>query len=53
MEEDIKAGCGSPDCPECKKRMEQMKKEEERNFAVLIALVPVMIFTFINTAGMF
>jgi len=58
MEEDIKiegeeGGCNSPDCPECQKRVEQMKKEEERNFALLVALVPVMVFTFISTAGMF
>jgi len=53
MEEDIKTGCDGPDCPECQKRAEQMKKEDERNFAVLVALVPVMIFTFISTAGMF
>lgn len=51
MEEDIKIECDSPDCPECQKRIEQMKKEEERNFAVLVALVPVMVFTFISTAG--
>jgi len=52
MEEDIKKeeGCGS-DCPECRKRAEQIKREEERNFAILVAMVPVMVFTFISTAG--
>jgi hypothetical protein len=58
MEEDIKiegeeSGCDSPDCPECRRRAEQLKREEERNFAVLVALVPVMVFTFIGTAGLF
>lgn len=53
MEGEIKAvECDEPDCPVCRARMEQMKKEEDRNFAVLIALVPVMVFTFISTAGM-
>jgi hypothetical protein len=42
-----------PDCPECKKRMEEVAKQEEVNFAVLVALVPVMVFTFISTAGLF
>lgn len=54
MKKEIEAEkCNEPDCPMCRERIEQIKKEEERNFAALIALVPVMVFAFVSTAGMF
>jgi hypothetical protein len=53
MSEEIRGDSCTTECQECKARMEQMKKQEEIHFAVLVALVPVMVFTFINTVGLF
>jgi hypothetical protein len=44
--------CGIPECPECAKRQAEVEMAEEMNFAILIALVPVMVFTLINFTGL-
>jgi len=44
--------CGNPECPECAKRQAEEGMAEEMNFAILVALVPVMVFTLINFTGL-
>lgn len=44
--------CGVPDCPECAKRLAETEMAGEMNFAILVALVPVMVFTLINFTGL-
>jgi len=44
--------CGNPSCPECAKRKAEEGMAEEMNFAILVALVPVMAFTLINFTGL-
>jgi hypothetical protein len=43
---------GCADCPECAKRKAETEMSEDMNFAILIALVPVMTFTLINFTGL-
>ncbi len=52
MKEDVRKMPCNPDCPDCKARLEEIRKDEETNLAVLVALVPVMVFTFVNMAGL-
>jgi hypothetical protein len=40
-------------CPECAKREREHRESEELNFAVLIALVPVLTLTLFNSIGLF
>ena len=40
------------DCPQCKIREVQEQEAEEMNFAVLVALVPVLTITLFNTVGL-
>ena len=40
-------------CPHCEKRQKQEAQSEEFNFAVLIALVPLMVFTLFGQIGLF
>ena len=40
-------------CPHCAKRMKDDIQAEEFNFAVLIALVPLLVFTFFGQLGLF
>jgi hypothetical protein len=47
-----KDGCNKPKCPECAMRKAEAVKTEELNLAILIALVPVMTFSFFNLAGL-
>ncbi|MFH1183299.1 MAG: hypothetical protein V1690_03485 [Candidatus Moraniibacteriota bacterium] len=44
--------CGKPDCPECAKRQAEESLAEEMNLAILIALIPVMVFTLVNFTGL-
>jgi hypothetical protein len=44
--------CGVPECPECVKRKAEAEMAEDMNFAILIALTPVMVFTLINFTGL-
>jgi hypothetical protein len=44
--------CGNPECPECAKRKAETEMAGEMNFAILVALVPVMVFTLINFTGL-
>ena len=38
-------------CPDCEKRMEEEKTQEEMNLAVLIALVPMLAMTLFSQVG--
>jgi len=49
---DTGISCGNPDCPECAKRQAEESVAEELNLAVLIALVPMMVFTLVNFTGL-
>jgi hypothetical protein len=40
-------------CPHCKKRKLEEEQTEEFNFAVLVALVPLLVFTFFGQMGLF
>lgn len=42
--------CG---CPECERREAEHQEAEELNFAVLIALMPIMVITLFSNMGMF
>jgi len=39
-------------CPHCERRETEEKEAEEMNFAVLVALVPVLTITLFNTVGL-
>lgn len=39
-------------CPQCEAREVQELESEEMNFAVLVALVPVLTITLFNTVGL-
>jgi len=39
-------------CPECEKRAREHQESEDLNFAVLIALVPVMVLTLFGNIGL-
>jgi hypothetical protein len=39
-------------CPECEKREEEQKQSDELNFAVLVALVPILTITFFSNIGL-
>ncbi len=49
---DTGISCGNPECPECAKRLAETEMAEELNLAIMIALVPVMVFTLINFTGL-
>jgi len=40
-------------CPECERREEEHQESEELNFAVLIALMPLMVITLFSNMGLF
>ena len=40
-------------CPHCVEKARQEAESEELNFAVLIALVPILTITFLSNAGLF
>jgi hypothetical protein len=40
-------------CPECLKREEEHQESEDLNFAVLIALMPLMVITLFSNMGLF
>lgn len=40
-------------CAHCAKRAHEEKQAEEFNFSVLLALVPLMVFTFFGQLGLF
>lgn len=42
--------CG-PECPECARKMEEEKTQEEMNLAVLITLVPMLAMTLFSQVG--
>jgi hypothetical protein len=44
--------CG-PGCPDCAKRLEEDKRQEEMSFAILVALVPMLTLTVFSTLGLF
>ena len=44
--------CKDSDCPECAKREAEAAIVEETNLAILIALVPMLVFTLINFTGL-
>ncbi len=39
-------------CPHCEAREAEEEQNEELNFAVLVALVPVLTITLFNTVGL-
>jgi hypothetical protein len=39
-------------CPECERRNREHQESEDLNFAVLIALVPVMVLTLFGNIGL-
>jgi hypothetical protein len=41
------------DCPHCEMRAQEEAQSEELNFAVLIALVPILTITFLSNVGLF
>lgn len=41
------------ECPICKKRKKDEEMAEESNFAILIALIPLMVFTLFGQMGLF
>jgi hypothetical protein len=41
------------ECPVCAKRKEEEAKSEEFNLAVLIAMVPLLVFTLFGQMGLF
>jgi hypothetical protein len=49
---DTGISCGDSSCPECAKRQAETEMAEDMNFAILIALTPVMVFTLINFTGL-
>jgi len=40
-------------CPVCQKREQEEAQSDEFNLAVLIAMVPLMVFTFFGQLGLF
>ena len=40
-------------CPHCEKRKKEEAQSEEFNFAVLIAIVPLLVFTLFGQIGLF
>lgn len=42
-----------PNCPHCAEKTRQEAESEELNFAVLIALMPILTITFLSNAGIF
>lgn len=40
-------------CPECERRETEHQEAEELNFAVLIALMPLMVITLFSNMGLF
>jgi len=40
-------------CPHCEKRKREEIQAEEFNFAVLVAIVPLMVFTLFGQMGLF
>jgi hypothetical protein len=40
-------------CPHCAKREEENLQAEEFNFAVLVSLVPLLVFTLFGQMGLF
>ncbi|HOX11084.1 MAG TPA: hypothetical protein P5323_02685 [Candidatus Moranbacteria bacterium] len=40
-------------CAHCAKRAQEDEKVEEFNLAILLALVPLMVFTFFGQLGLF
>jgi hypothetical protein len=40
-------------CPHCKKRALEEVQQEEFNFAMLVALVPLLVFTLFGQLGLF
>lgn len=39
-------------CPECERREAEHKESEEMNFAILVALVPVLAITLFSNVGL-
>jgi len=39
-------------CPECEKREQEQKESNELNFAVLVALMPVLTLTLFGSVGL-
>ncbi|MDH4330026.1 MAG: hypothetical protein OEV93_00535 [Candidatus Moranbacteria bacterium] len=44
--------CGGDNCPECQKSNQEVRENEDSNFAVLISLVPLLVLTFFSQVGM-
>jgi hypothetical protein len=40
-------------CPHCEKRAVEEQQQEEFNFAVLVSLVPLLVFTLFGQMGLF
>ncbi|HEX8974596.1 MAG TPA: hypothetical protein VF817_03870 [Patescibacteria group bacterium] len=40
-------------CPHCTKRANEEKQQEEMHFAVLVSLVPLLVFTLFGQMGLF
>jgi hypothetical protein len=40
-------------CPECEERQREHEESEELGFAVLIALMPLMVITLFSNMGLF
>ncbi|HOW60856.1 MAG TPA: hypothetical protein P5548_03725 [Candidatus Moranbacteria bacterium] len=50
MEKKSKSPCP---CPVCARRKKEEQSSEEFNLAVLIAMVPLLVFTFFGQLGLF
>lgn len=53
MEQDIVQEEKTCHCPECEKRELEAQESETMNFAILLALMPAVTISFLNTAGFF
>lgn len=42
-----------PECPHCVAKAEAEKEVEELNFAVLVALMPILTITLLSNMGLF
>lgn len=44
--------CQGPGCPECERRAREEKEQEEISLAVLLAIVPMLVFTLFGNIGL-
>jgi hypothetical protein len=49
---EIEKECG-PDCPVCQKRAQVEREHQEMAFAVLLAVIPMLVLTLFGQIGLF